>query len=162
MAIAKLFLDMDGVLCSFNRRYEELFNESPTASRARKNFSPNWETFIVGQNFATLDWNPGGQELLEFVSTIKNVEIEILSSSGGQKHHAEVTKQKTIWLCEHGIPYKANIVPGSRLKAEHASPFIALVDDTDYVIDGFVKAGGIGILHSDVKETIEKIKSVLP
>jgi hypothetical protein len=32
------------------------------------------------------------------------------------------------------------------------------IDDTDYVIDGFVKAGGIGILHSDVNETISKLK----
>jgi hypothetical protein len=44
------------------------------------------------------------------------------------------------------------------LKAQYAHPTIILVDDTDYVIDGFVKAGGIGILHSDVNETISKLK----
>lgn len=161
MAITKIYLDMDGVLCSFNGRYEELFNESPKSSRDRKNFSPNWSTFIQGGNFATLDWNPGGQELLEFVKTIKDVPIEILSSSGGLKYHAEVTMQKTTWLCERGIPYKANIVPGSKLKAEYADPSIVLVDDTDYVIDGFVNAGGIGILHKDVSETIQTLKKLL-
>ena len=67
MDVTKIYLDMDGVLCSFNKRYEELFNESPSTSRDRKNFSPNWNTFIEGKNFATLDWNPGGQELLAYV-----------------------------------------------------------------------------------------------
>lgn len=158
MAITKIYLDMDGVLCSFNKRYEELFGESPGTSRDRKNFSPNWKTFIEGKNFATLDWNPGGQELLAYVKTIPNVTIEILSSSGGLKHHDEVMAQKISWLCEHGIPYKANICPGSRLKGEYADPSIILIDDTDYVLDGFVKAGGIGILHKDVNETIQQLK----
>ena len=158
MVVNKLYLDMDGVLCSFNKRYEELFGESPGKSRDRKNFSSNWKKFIEGENFATLDWNPGGQELLDYVRTIPNIEIEMLTSSGGQEHHTEVAIQKTQWLCEHGILYKPNICPGSRLKAQYAHPTIILVDDTDYVIDGFVKAGGIGILHSDVNETISKLK----
>ena len=158
MVINKIYLDMDGVLCSFNRRYEELFGESPDKSRDRKNFSSNWKKFIEGENFATLDWNPGGQELLDYVRTIPNIEIEMLTSSGGEKYHTEVSIQKTQWLCERGILYKANICPGSRLKAQYADPSIILIDDTDYVLDGFVKAGGIGILHKNVNETIQQLK----
>ena len=100
MGVSKLYLDMDGVLCSFENRYLELFGESPGSSRDRKNFSDNWKKFIEGENFATLDWNPGGQELLAYVRTIPNVEIEMLTSSGGLKYHTEVTIQKTQWLCE--------------------------------------------------------------
>jgi hypothetical protein len=158
MVINKIYLDMDGVLCSFNKRYEELFGESPGKSRDRKNFSSNWAKFIEGENFATLDWNEGGQELLAYVRTIPNIEIEMLTSSGGQKHHTEVSIQKTQWLCERGILYKANICPGSRLKAQYADPSIILIDDTDYVLDGFVKAGGIGILHKNVNETIRQLE----
>ena len=158
MGVSKIYLDMDGVLCSFENRYLELFNESPGSSRDRKNFSDNWKKFIEGENFATLDWNPGGQELLAYVRTIPNVEIEMLTSSGGKEHHTEVSIQKTQWLCERGILYKANICPGSRLKAQYADPSIILIDDTDYVLDGFVKAGGIGILHKNVNETIQQLK----
>ena len=80
MVVSKLYLDMDGVLCSFENRYLELFDESPGSSRDRKNFSSNWIKFIEGENFATLDWNPGGQELLAYVRTIpKNIEIEMLN-----------------------------------------------------------------------------------
>jgi hypothetical protein len=158
MGVSKLYLDMDGVLCSFENRYLELFNESPGSSRDRKNFSSNWIKFIEGENFATLDWNPGGQELLAYVRTIPNIEIEMLTSSGGMKYHTEVTIQKTQWLCERGIDFKINTVPGRKLKAEYAKSTTILVDDTPDVIDSFGAAGGIAILHKDVNETIRKLK----
>jgi len=159
MGVSKLYLDMDGVLCSFENRYIELFDESPNSSRSRKNFSSNWTKFIEGENFATLDWNPGGQELLAYVRTIpKNIEIEMLTSSGGLKYHTEVTIQKTQWLCERGIEFKINTVPGRKLKAAYATSTTILVDDTPDVIDSFGNAGGIAILHKDVNETIAKLQ----
>ena len=158
MDVIKLYLDMDGVLCDFDKRYFELFGETPGSSRDRRNFSGNWIEFIEGENFATLDWNPGGQELLAYVRTIPNIEIEMLTSSGGMKYHTEVTIQKTQWLCERGIEFKINTVPGRKLKAAYATSTTILVDDTPDVIDGFVKAGGIGILHNNVNETISKLK----
>ena len=159
MGVSKLYLDMDGVLCSFENRYIELFDESPNSSRSRKNFSSNWTKFIEGENFATLDWNPGGQELLAYVRTIpKNIEIEMLTSSGGMKYHTEVTIQKTQWLCERGIEFKINTVPGRKLKAAYATSTTILVDDTPDVIDSFGNAGGIAILHKDVNETIAKLQ----
>jgi hypothetical protein len=161
MAVSKLYLDMDGVLCSFENRYLELFGESPNSARARKNFSPNWTKFIEGENFATLDWNPGGQELLAYVRTIPNIEIEMLTSSGGAKYHDEVTIQKTQWLCERGIDFKINTVPGRSLKAAYANSTTVLVDDTPDVIESFTSAGGIGILHKDVNVTINNLKELL-
>jgi hypothetical protein len=161
MGVSKLYLDMDGVLCSFENRYLELFGESPNSARARKNFSPNWTKFIEGENFATLDWNPGGQELLAYVRTIPNIEIEMLTSSGGLKYHAEVTIQKTQWLCERGIEFKINTVPGRKLKAAYATATTVLVDDTPDVIESFTSAGGIGILHKDVNVTINNLKELL-
>ena len=158
MGVSKLYLDMDGVLCSFENRYLELFDESPNSSRSRKNFSSNWTKFIEGENFATLDWNPGGQELLAYVRTIPNIEIEMLTSSGGMKYHTEVTIQKTQWLCERGIEFKINTVPGRKLKAAYATSTTILVDDTPDVIDSFGNAGGIAILHKDVNETIAKLQ----
>jgi hypothetical protein len=152
---------MDGVLCSFERRYFELFGESPGSSRHRRNFSGNWIEFIEGENFATLDWNPGGQELLAYVRTIPNIEIEMLTSSGGMKYHSEVTIQKTQWLCERGIEFKINTVPGRKLKAAYATSTTILVDDTPDVIDSFRAAGGITVLHNDVDVTIKTLKRLL-
>ena len=151
---------MDGVLCSFENRYLELFGESPNAARARKNFSPNWTKFIEGENFATLDWNPGGQELLAYVRTIPNIEIEMLTSSGGLKYHDEVTIQKTQWLCERGIDFKINTVPGRKLKAAYATATTVLVDDTPDVIESFSGAGGIGVLHISTNDTVQILEKL--
>jgi len=90
-----------------------------------------------------------------------DIPIEILSSSGGQKHHDEVKRQKEVWLKKHNIDFKANIVPGRKLKSNYAKPDIILIDDTEDVIDGFNEAGGIGILHKDTAKTIKIVQSVL-
>jgi hypothetical protein len=95
------------------------------------------------------------------VRTIPNIEIEMLTSSGGMKYHTEVTIQKTQWLCERGIEFKINTVPGRKLKAEYAKSTTILVDDTPDVIDSFGAAGGIAILHKDVNVTIKTLKRLL-
>jgi hypothetical protein len=52
-------------------------------------------------------------------------------------------------------------VPGRRKKAEYAKPDTILIDDTPDVIESFVEAGGVGILHKDAVKTIEKLKQLL-
>jgi phosphoserine aminotransferase len=89
------------------------------------------------------------------------VEVEILTSSGGLNYHEQVKEQKKVWLKKYGIAYKPHVVPGRKHKKEYATPETILIDDTEDVIDSFNKAGGIGILHKDVKETIERLESLL-
>ena len=158
-----LYLDMDGVIANFEKRYHELFDQTPEEGRDRKEFGNNWPIFVKGNNFSNLEKWPGADELLKVVADYhkKGVKVEILSSSGGQKFHGEVTAQKISWLKKHGISYKANIVPGRKHKKDWATPDTILIDDTPDVIEDFNKAGGIGILHKDLGETLKKLKSVL-
>ena len=158
--IKKIYLDMDGVLCDFEKRYFHLFDETPSETRDKKNFNPNWKQFVKGENFATLDWYPGGKELLSFIKKYP-VDVEILSSSGGPQFHDEVARQKKVWLKMHNIAYKPNIVPGRKEKSKYAGKGIILIDDTPDVIEAFDAAGGIGILHKDVGKTIELLKVLL-
>ena len=161
MRIQKIFLDLDGVLCDFNKRYGEIFKQKASSSRERgEKHDDNWNHFVEGKNFETLDWYPGGKELLEYIISL-DIPVEILSSSGGRMHHEEVKRQKKVWLKSHGIDFKANIVPGRHLKADYAKSDIILIDDTKDVIDDFNTAGGIGILHKDTAKTIKTVQSVL-
>ena len=158
--IEKIYLDMDGVLCNFEKRYTELYNEEPNSSRAKKNWSENWTDFILTKQFETLDVFPGAIELLRYVRDT-NLSTEILTSSGGAKYHDLVAEQKDIWLKKQGLAYKRNVVPQRSLKASYATPNTILIDDTEDVIVAFNKAGGIGILHKDIGETLQKLDSVL-
>jgi hypothetical protein len=160
-SVTKIYLDMDGVLCNFDKRWIELFNETPSQTRSRKEFVPNWDTFVLNENFVTLDDFPGSDDLLEFVmSKSDTVDIEILSSSGGQKYHNEVRDQKLRYLKARGLNFTTNIVPGRKLKQNYATPDSILIDDTEDVIEAFNRAGGIGILHTDAKVTLAKLREI--
>lgn len=160
--IKKIYLDMDGVLCDFEKKFTELYGLLSLTKRDRKQWSKDWEDFILNQHgFEKLDWFPGGQELLAYLRRHPNIHVEILSSSGGERFHGEVTVQKIKWLRKHGINYKANIVPGRKKKAEYATPDSLIIDDTPDVIRYFTQAGGQAILHKDIKETIQKLDTLL-
>jgi len=159
--ITKIYLDMDGVLCDFEKKFTEYYGFLSLAKRDRKEWSRDWEDFILHKKgFEKLDWFPGGQELLNHVRNIK-LPVEILSSAGGKKFQGEVTAQKIKWLRKHGINYRANIVSGRKEKAEYATPETVLIDDTEDVLRHFTQAGGHGILHKNVKDTIQKLDLLL-
>lgn len=156
----KIYLDMDGVLTDFEKRYEELFGVRPDEVQSRtKHFWDNWQEFINGGNFKTLDKHKHADTLLNFVNSL-GVPVEILSSSGGEKNHECVTIQKVAWLCNNGIPYKANIVPGGSKKASYAHPWHILVDDTPHVVEKYRAAGGTAVLHHDIDETIAQLSKL--
>lgn len=161
MKIDTIYLDLDGVICDFEGRYIDLFNEMPGVSRERKEFSKNWTDFVTGENFAKLEYWPGAELLLNHIQTIPNVEVKILTSSGGHKYHEEVKAQKMKWLKDHGIDYDAIVVPGRRKKAAYATPTSILIDDTADVIDAFSDEGGIGILHKNAINTVKLLKILL-
>jgi hypothetical protein len=161
MKVTKLYLDMDGVLCNFEKRFTDLYGKDALGARDRKNFTTNWPNFIMNGNFENLEWFPGGKELLHFIQYATDWEVEILSSSGGEKFHSEVAAQKVVWLCNKGIPYKANIVPGRKHKTAYATPETILIDDTEDIIVNFNAAGGVGILHKDINETLAKLRTLL-
>lgn len=152
---------MDGVLCNFEKRYEELFGENPWKSRNNKHWSNNWVEFIESHQFESLQPMPGAFDMLAYVRN-KDIPIEILTSSGSLrmdiKYHNLVADQKAIWLKKHGITYKINVVRNRKTKAEYAALDIILIDDTPDVIEAFDKAGGIGILHNNSVDTLNTLE----
>jgi hypothetical protein len=145
----KIYLDMDGVLANFNKKYEEVFQIDPAlVEKHSYESAKNFEDFIFGFRFTELQYMPNAHRLLDFVDGL-GVDIEILSSSGGAKHHTEVEYQKKIWLNSKLLHYPVNIVPGGSKKAAFSAPDRVLIDDTPRVVDKFRAAGGLAILHDD-------------
>jgi len=157
MIIDKIYLDMDGVLCDFEKRFVEVHSIAPDSIGRTFTESPEWEQFVSWQHFETLDWFPGGMELWQYVSSL-GVPLEILSSSGGHKFYETITEQKTTWLRDNGIDIPINIVPGKRYKRDFARSTHILIDDTDRNVVEFIEAGGIALLHKESTTTIKNLE----
>lgn len=156
----KIYLDMDGVLSDFDKRFVETFNIKPNDVRGTFTASDQWKQFVEQEHFATLDWFPGGKELLAFLRQF-DIPIEILSSSGGHIFHEEITKQKTAWLRDNNINFPVNVVPGKKYKKDYADWNHLLIDDTERNIIEFLEAGGMAILHNNPKNTIATLEFIL-
>ena len=148
-----IYLDMDGVIADFVKRYKEMYGMEPREAEKKKEFDKYFNEFIETNQFATLDMMPGSMMGLEFLRKA-NVPTQILSSTANEKRYDAISKQKMIWLQTHGITFTPNFVPGKRLKYKFATPDSIIIDDTESVIDDWRKAGGIGILHKDWMTTL--------
>lgn len=147
-----IYVDMDGVLCNFNKLYVDMFGISPNDTD-KKDFGTNFKQLIAANGFENLE------PMSDFWSLIAHLNFfsipkEILSSTARKEHHEEISRQKQAWLERKGINYKQNFVPGKHLKAQYATPDSILIDDTIEVIDAWNKAGGIGILHKNAIATV--------
>ena len=153
IGIEKIYVDMDGVIANFNKRYLEKFNVSPEQARSNKEFDHYFKKFIEDREFATLEPMVDMNLLLMFLHSRK-IPKEILSSTAREEHHDSISEQKKEWLEKQNINFKQNFVPGKQHKAKFATPNSILIDDTLSVIDAWNKAGGIGILHKNAVSTL--------
>ena len=160
MKIAKIYVDMDGVLCNFERRYEERYGKLDEKSR-KTNFRSNFDDFIKTKQFATLDPMPDFKHLVAYLTALRGIPKEILSSTAYEETHEDIFRQKEKWLHDHNIMWPANFVPGKRHKYKFATPDSLIIDDTYSVIEDWNKAGGIGIWHKDASSTILQLATIL-
>ena len=155
--ITKIYLDMDGVIADFNKRYKELYKMEPKEAENKKEFHKFFSEFIATQQFATLDLMPDAVPLLNYLSKL-NIPTEILSSTSSEKRDADIRAQKLKWLQTHNIGFKVNLVPGKRLKKDFSNANSILIDDTPVNIDQWRREGGVGILHTDTISTLGILK----
>ena len=151
-----LYLDMDGVLADFHKEYVKY---DPDKSDRKK-----FRASVLQHNiFEKLDYMPDTQELLNHVSKLNDVNIEILTSMGTHEpfQGAAARMQKQKWLNAHNIPYKANFVRNKAEKAQYATPTSILIDDSPGCISPFIEKGGHGILHHKASETIRILDSTI-
>jgi len=160
-----IFLDMDGVLCSFLRAFETFKTGlSPDAYETKYGSKKYWDLInSKGVDFwSDIDPLPDMNELKSFVFD-NFLRIGILSSSSKKNsgtNYAEIGKR--IWLEKHGftsvIPDSyIHIVPSAQDKKKFASSDRILVDDYPKNITGWTSSGGVGILHKSAKNTIKEL-----
>lgn len=156
MRVSKIYVDMDGVLCDFEKRYKELYGDIKDRDR-RSTFRPNFSNFIETGQFATLEPMSDFITLKVFLDSI-DVTKEILSSTAYEETYDTISNQKMNWLNQYGVTWKPNFVPGKRHKYKYATPDALIIDDTLSVIQDWHKAGGFAIWHNNALSTITQLK----
>lgn len=168
-----LFLDLDGVIANFQKAYVfEDWHHPENNNRFR-------HAVMERKIFENLELMPDAPELLYYITTLKNVNVEILTSVGTTREEAaiEAERQKRLWLKKVGIHYKPNFVNYKAMKAAYARPQLnysldgtqpyieeggnILVDDSPGCINPFQERGGVGILHTSAADTIIRLENVL-
>jgi hypothetical protein len=151
-----LYLDMDGVLCNFDKAYRVY---DPQKSD-RKRFAQAVLDFHI---FEDLEFMPDTAQLLNHVSKLVDIDVQILTSMGTfdavQGNAAKY--QKLHWLKKNNIPYKANFVRCKEEKANYATEKSILIDDSIGCITPFNIANGHGILHTSSAQTITLLDSTI-
>ena len=151
-----LYLDMDGVLCNFDKAYRAIDPEKADRKKFR-------EAVFTYKIFEDLEFMQDAQELLNYVSKLNNINIEILTSMGtyDEAQGNAAKYQKMHWLNKHNIPYRPNFVRAKQEKANFAHDRSILVDDSIGCITPFAAKGGHAIHHSRSSDTIQQIHDTI-
>lgn len=157
----KLYLDMDGVLANFDEAFKALDGSPVDRVKFKK-------AVMEDKIFRNLNFMLDTEQLLTHVRSLKDIDIEILTSVGTYDPFVgqEVRNQKTTWLKERNINYKPNFVRSKSEKAKYALQSVnfipnILIDDSPGCVDPFNAAGGRGILHKTAAETISFLDSTI-
>lgn len=152
----KIYLDLDGVVANWVKQFEKIsgvpveYYEQKHGKQKRYNFvhknSPDF--------YATMPLTKDASVLLNFLN---NLPVEILSHATDP----EAETGKLTWLKNNKITYKPNLVKNREDKAKFANAESILIDDRPDTIKEFNSAGGIGVLHKNAPDTINKLKEIL-
>lgn len=173
----KLFIDLDGVLCNFQKRFVEL-----KENKDNLEFEDYLEKYGIKETWALVDkyglkwwsdmeWMEDGKELWKHVLQYDPC---ILSSPSRSR---DSVNGKAIW-CRRELGFKQKeptVSPKSHRWDEDTKMIIntqkylfakrfknsILIDDTKKKIDNWEKAGGIGILHKNTKDTIKQLNKII-
>jgi 5'(3')-deoxyribonucleotidase len=159
--IKTIYLDMDGVIADFSKRYKELFGIDPSEADNYKTFEKFFLEFIENGQFAKLDVMPNSYELINYLQSLAkkfDVEVKILSSTSSETKHIKIKKQKLDWLEENEIKFEPILVPGKRFKKDYATPESLLIDDTEQNIQQWRDNCGVAIHHKGITSTMAVLR----
>jgi 5'(3')-deoxyribonucleotidase len=155
-----IYVDLDGVLCDFDRGFIEITGMSPESVDDNELWS-RISAHGKSRFFSELPWMPGGQELWQFV-TQNFLQVKILTALGkSDAQDKQTSTGKRQWL-QKNIPDLQDsdiiMVANKHRKRHYSKPNDILVDDTKSTIQEWIKKGGIGILHKISNDTMRELQ----
>ena len=158
---ARIYCDMDGVLCDFAKGVEKVIGKS-ISQWSYGSKSEKWDKIKSTPKFwHTLPWENGGKQLWSFISKYKP---HILSAYVEESFDPNCIPGKSHWARTNlGIaPGNVNLVKRVQKQnyAKVAGLPAILIDDYKKNTDQFTAKGGIGILHTTTSNTIRELKKL--
>ena len=158
---ARIYCDMDGVLCDFAKGVEKVIGKS-ISQWSYGSKSEKWDKIKATPKFwHTLPWENGGKQLWSFISKYKP---HILSAYVEESFDPNCIPGKSHWARTNlGIaPGNVNLVKRVQKQnyAKVAGQPAILIDDYKKNTDQFTAKGGIGIVHTSTANTIRELKKL--
>ncbi len=151
-----IYSDMDGVLVDFNKRFKRFSNGIPPTEYEQKFGKDKFWELVDGTGvrfWVGMDWMSDGKQLWDYIKSYNPT----LLSSPSRADHSKMGKR--IWR-QRNLPSTKLILARAANKQNYADPNSILIDDRESNIDQWIKAGGIGVLHTDTASTINKLKKL--
>lgn len=155
-----LYIDLDGVLADFDGKVLEITGKYPSELTTKE----LWKQLQVVDNFYySLDIIEGSKEFLDYILYTSQVRVEILTAlPSPSKKLRTSSNDKIMWVYDKLDPYIiTNCVSNWRMKTYFCrNDDDILIDDQEKNIVNWQEAGGIGILHDNFEDTIQKLKEL--
>ena len=176
----QIYCDLDGVLCDFDGRLNDLLTEEfanprsekieklvkkisgkPPLSKQELKRDKNLRKlgfYLIAKTdgfWEHLDWTKDGKRLWNY---IKDKSPKILSSQ--LISDSKCPEEKVRWCVrELKVPPSEVIIEINKWK--YAGPHSILIDDTPKKVDPFIDKGGLAILHKKTSSTIRELERIL-
>ena len=159
-----IYLDMDGVVANFDKRFEDLSGMTPSQFISKYDKNAFWN--LIDEKHKIAFWRgievmPGADRLVNFVAQYP---YEMLTAPSAKK---QSVIGKSLWIKDKvGTLYSSQPkVTYKRAKEKHLvkpnlTKFDILIDDKPSTIDNWNNAGGTGIFYQSASQVINDLKKL--
>lgn len=175
----KIFLDLDGVLCDFQKQFnthiqkELSLDREYSADEFEQEFgkNPYWEYVEKwGEDFwANMPWTEDGKQLFEYVEKYDPIILSAPSRDPASKtgkvkwlrsNLPELTNHSVQTKARRGWDGVSHVILNSDKYRYATGPRDILIDDRIKNISKWDDAGGTGILHKSTQDTINQLQNL--
>lgn len=160
-----VYVDMDGVLTDFERRFEQFAGVTPDEFMAQKKIEFGeekadeqfWDLIDnqIGVRFwAGMPWMPEGEKLYQYIKKSKPT----ILTSPSRDDSSRIGKG--VWVKRNmpNVPIKFGYKASG--KAKYAGPNKILIDDREDNVQAWKAAGGIGILFKSTEQVKNELSKL--
>lgn len=149
-------VDLDGVMADFEGALRDRFQMNMKEHRKQVWGKIAYYNDNVEPWFYSLPKMADADLLWEYL-VANYAQVDILSAGGTTPRDA--AGQKKAWVGDHyGYDVHVDVVQSGPEKAEFATGTTLLIDDREKVLNPFLDAGGLGVLHTSAADTISELE----